>query len=228
MSTLVRVADLVKDLDIYPRTRVSSKNVANLVAALEGGHQLPPLEADELSLRIIDGFHRCEAYLKVFGPDHEVEVNLRHYESDTEMLLASINANSTHGQQLHEIEKRRLVLRLRDAGTDDDTIGFVLRIPPPKIEKITLHTASVQIGGGGFRLEALKKPHFHFAGREMTEPQARAARSAPGVPYSLVIRQLRDGLRERLIDQNDGRLMLHLGALAEEINAYLAEVQQAG
>lgn len=218
----VRVADLVEDLDVYPRTQVNSVNVTNLVSAIEAGCKLPPLIADNKTLRIVDGFHRRRAYLKVLGGDASVAVDLRSYASDAALFSAAITANIQHGLPLQEIEKRRVVLRLQGFGVDNDSIAGVLRTSPDRIEKICLRVATVvDDNGGSIRLEPLKRPVFHLQGAQMTEVQARAHRSAPGTSYLLTIRQLRDAVRFDLLDRSDGRVIAELRALIEDLQVYL-------
>jgi hypothetical protein len=219
------LAELVEDLSIYPRTNLSSVNIAKLVSSLEAGNQLPPIEADQESKRIVDGFHRRRAYLKVLGSDARIGVDLKHYESDGEMFAAAVEANSGHGLGLQEIEKRRAVFRLEAFGVEDGEIARVLRIPPPKIEQIRIRVATVTSETGApIRLEPLKRPAFWMQGQAMTEAQATAHRSAPGTSYRLPVRQIRDAVRFRLIDENDGRVIADLKSLATELNDYLASL----
>src|SRR5512139_1047022 len=124
------ISSLVEDLTLYPRTQVSSVNVSNIVAALEAGHKVPPIVADEESLRVIDGFHRRRAYLKVLGPDAKIPVTLQHFDSETAMFAAAVELNIAHGLPLQEVERRRIVLRLRELGADDDAVAAVLHMPP--------------------------------------------------------------------------------------------------
>lgn len=221
-TTKVRLADLVEDLDLYPRTQVNNVHVANLVAALEAGQTLPPLVAERGSKRIVDGFHRRRAQIKVLGVDAAVPVELRTYTSDAELFADAVATNANHGLQLQEIEKRRVVLRLQDMGADSAHIASVLQTTPDRVEKIRLKVATVvDDNGGSIRVEPLKRPVFHLQGAAMTEAQAKAHRSAPGTSYLLTIRQLRDALKFNLLDGNDGRIVAELEALTSDLNTYL-------
>jgi hypothetical protein len=217
-AATVRLADLVEDLTLYPRTQVSGTNVANLRAAYQAGDELPLMIVDRKSKRIIDGVHRYHMYLKELGADGSIKVDLRTYESEAEMFKAAVTANVGHGLPLQEIEKRRIVLRLQDEGSGDDEIARTLRVPVRKVEKIRLRTATVKVGGGGIRREPLKRPLFHMQGKEMTEAQVEAQRHAPGTSYLLLIRQLREGLRYRLLDFDDERLVAALEGLQQDLN----------
>lgn len=219
----VALADLVEDLDLYPRTQVSSVNVSNLVAALQAGCALPTPVVDRESKRIIDGVHRCRAYRREFGPEASIEVEFQDFESDVEMFAAAVRLNTSHGLPLQEIEKRRIVLRMRDMGADPDAIATVLRVTPDRVQRLVFHSATTSIGGGKLKVEPLKRPVFHMRGQELTSAQAKAIRSAPGTAYALLVRQLREALQHSLIDSSDESLMGGLEALKDELAVFLSK-----
>lgn len=221
MIATLAVGELVEDLRLYPRTQVSGTNVTNLVAALEAGVTLPPPIADEASKRIVDGFHRRQAYLRMFGPSYAIPVELRRYASEAEIYRDAVSLNAAHGLPLQSFEKRKVALRLRDEGVDDRAIAVVLHTTPDRIEKICLRVATVTQDNGSVRLEPLKRPLFHFQGLAMTEQQAKVHKSAPGTSYLLIVQQLRDALRHNMVDGQDRVLMETLRELAVELDQYI-------
>lgn len=223
--TMIELSALIEDLTLYPRTAVSSVNTSNLASALRAGCKLPPIVVDRESKRIVDGFHRRRAYLQVFGPDARVPVELIDFADETEMFCTAVKLNTAHGLPLQEIEKRKIVLRLQDNGIEDEAIATTLHIPVDKVEKIRIKVATVVKGNGeSIRVEPLKRSVFHFQGRTMSESQAKAQKSAPGTSYVLLISQLREALREELINREDGRITDELRALAAELEEYLTLV----
>lgn len=220
--TTIALANLVEDLDMYPRTQVSQVNVANIADALRAGKTIPPPIVDRKSKRIVDGVHRCRAYRKVFGPDIAIEVDMRSFGSDTDIFTTAVTCNVGHGLQFQEFEKRRITLRLQDMGADDTTIGAVLNIPPDRVRKITLHTATTIIGGGKLKLEPLKRPLFHKEGQRFTPEQVAAIRTAPGTSYGLLVRQLREAIEHQFLDLTDPKLVAALAALHTDIGVLLA------
>jgi hypothetical protein len=216
------VTELVEDLSVYPRRNVNDINVANLVAALEAGAELPPIIADRKTKRIVDGFHRRRAYLRVLGTDTSTAVELRSYRNEAELLADAAHLNTAHGLNLAAFEKRKVVLRLTELGVDDDGIARALHMPPARVIKLRVKVVSVvDEGGAAIRLEPLKRPHFHFQGGEMTAQQARAAQSAPGTSYSLLVRQIGDALDNRLVNASDGRMIAALRLLQIQLRNYL-------
>jgi hypothetical protein len=137
------------------------------------------------------------------------------------MFRAAIELNVGHGLPLQEVEKRKITLRLADMGASPDVIAQTLHVTVDRVTKLTLNTATVITEGGDITVEALKRPLFHFRGQEMTAQQAKAARSAPGTSYRLLVSQLRQAVQWRLIDSEDAKLRADLQALAAEIVAYL-------
>jgi hypothetical protein len=219
------LAQLVEDLSVYPRAGISSTNVSNLVQALEAGAELPLMVADRASRRVVDGFHRRRALLTVLGSDAHVEVDLRKYRSEAELLAAAVSMNTDHGLPLAQIDRRRAVLRLGDMGVDDDTIARALHVPLPRIEKIRVQVVNVVNSQGSvLRVEPVKRPLFHLQGRTMTTAQARAHRRAPGTSYSLLVSQLSDALKFDLINHADGKIIVALGELAEQLDVYLGSI----
>lgn len=221
------LAELVEDLNLYPRTQVSAVNVANLVGAIEAGYELPPIIVGTVgrakAKRVVDGFHRRRAYLRVLGADGSVAVEVRSYANEAELFADAVATNARHGLPLQEIEKRRIVLRLGDLGVSPDQIAHVLQTTADKVEKIQLKVATiVDDNGGSVRLEPLKRPLFHLQGAAMTEAQAKAQRSAPGTSYLLTIRQLSDAVKFDLINASDGRVLAALRELASDLEGYLA------
>lgn len=218
------LADLVEDLSVYPRTKVDQNNVRNIVDAIHAGVRLPAIIACAETLRVVDGVHRRRAYLKVLdeGPEARVRVELRRYESEAELLADAVKLNTGRGKDLDEYEKRKVTFRLNELGIGDDEVAKILRIPPPRVTAIKLRVAHVTTPKGGpVRLEVLKGSVRHFTGGQMTQAQAQAHKSAPGTPYSLLIKQLRDAINVGLLNANDGRVITGLRGLYLELGEYL-------
>jgi hypothetical protein len=224
---MVRLADLVEDFSIYPRKEVDSVNLRNILMAIQRGDAIPPIIACEQTLRITDGFHRRRAWMKLHkdDPDYRVEVELRHYDTEGALLADAVRLNIGRGLDLGEYDRRKVVFRLSELGVDDGTISEVLRVPEPRLTQIRLRVATVVNNAGeAVRIEPLKVSVGHFMGKEMTLPQARAHDSAPGTRYPLLIRQLRQAMREGLLDTANGALITDLQGLASDLSEFLGSV----
>lgn len=219
----MRVSDLVEDLTVYPRAQVDTQHVTHLAAALEAGNTLPPLIADRKSNRLVDGFHRRRAHLQVFGIDALVDVELRRYKTEAELLTDAVTLNTNHGRNLTKVEQLRNTLRLQDMGVDDRVIAVALHTTPARVQTLRLRVATVIDGDGNEHQEALKRSTLHFAGRTMTADQVKAQATAPGVSYTFLIRQLQEALEFGLINGADGRVIVALTGLEALLVRYLAE-----
>jgi hypothetical protein len=218
---MMPVHALVEDLSIYPRSSISTVNVRNLIVALQAGCVLPVPIVDRRSKRVVDGFHRRRAFLAVLGPDAEVEVELRTYKSEAALLAAATQLNTAHGLPLAEIDKRRVVLRLSAAGLSDDEIAVTLHATPVRVKQLSVKVVTVVNERGlPIRIEPLKRPVFWMQGGEMTEAQAKAHSSAPGTSYLLLVRQLEDALKYRLLPTT-GPMTAALETLKHRIGDYL-------
>ena len=99
-TTKIKAIEAVYDWNIWPRQSVQkldSTNLARMKEALRTGFTLPPPVLNKKDNRIVDGFHRIEAHLKVFGEDAELDVILKDYPNDAEMILDSGAMNNQQG-----------------------------------------------------------------------------------------------------------------------------------
>jgi len=125
----VKLKDLVKDDDIYPRQKTSWKTVNAYFEALKGGAKFPPIEVQEIKFVnddgeeevrtvILDGWHRIKAYEKynewVEKENIELqkidEVDCFYWKDEVlekeehleELRIESARRNLTHGDRLSE------------------------------------------------------------------------------------------------------------------------------
>ena len=219
------VAELVEDMSLYPRHAVDDAHVRSIVYALECGAQLPPVVADEKTKKITDGWHRCRAYARHFGPTATIEVQLVNYKSEAEMLLDAVARNAVHGRKLDAVDKTRSVVLLRKAGCTDAQIAVAINIPEAKIEKLVIRLATAPKMAGttitGTNKIALKRPVLHMAGTTLTREQAEAHAILPGTSFLLIARQLYTGLTQGMVNLEDEKLVTQLKALAKAIKAAL-------
>lgn len=222
----IPLATLVEDLSIYPRHRIDDVHVGALADALEAGAVLPPVVAEAKSKRIVDGWHRVRAYRRVLGAEGVIDVELREYKTDAEVLLDAVALNASHGRRLDRVDQVRIVAMGEAVGIADSRLAVAMSITPDKIMKLRIRiaeapTANAEAVPGTLKI-ALKRPARHLSGEILTEEQVAAHAAAPGTSYLLVAHQLRDGLRYGLADRADDRLREALGELGEVIGEWLA------
>lgn len=194
---------LIKEWSLYPRNDVRAGHVAEMVDALQTGASLPPIITDQHG-RIVDGFHRRDAYMRVYGPEHQVDVEVREYGGDEEEVEAAayadaVKLNVAHGLNLSSDEKIKAMLRLQEYGIDEDIIPMIILMPKPKVEKRTFRVAidkaqePVPLRGGD----------DHLKGRVLDDDQIAALRSRSGAPYGRLAREIIRGCQQDLLPDDD-------------------------
>lgn len=110
-TVLLAIDKLVLDAGTQSRAGLSEEHVKNLVEALEGGAQLPPVRViyDGQRYLLYDGFHRVEARRRygTTGISAIVEQGTLR-----DAVLKSCGANRDHGLPRTQADKRRAVERL--------------------------------------------------------------------------------------------------------------------
>lgn len=211
------LAQLVEDLDFYPRHAVDGSHVQALVFALESGATLPPIRADRKSKRITDGWHRGRAYRRFLGPEATVDVELVNYPTEAAMKLDAAQCNAAHGRRLDAMDRTRCVVMLRESGFNDVQIATALQLPEKRIKKLSIKVATGPKTSGqtvpGTSSIALKRSVAHLAGTRLTKDQAAAHAILPGTSFLLTAKQLCAALEQNMINLEDERLVEQLVAL---------------
>ncbi len=222
------LAALVEDTAIYPRHSVDEMHVNSLVLALRAGVVLPPIVAEARSTRIVDGWHRVRAYRKVLGPQASVDVDLRTYKSDGDLLSDAVALNASHGRRLDRVDQVRAIHLLEVAGVQQERIAIVLHIPETRVEQLRVRIAIAEpLGGGVPETIALKRPALHLAGTELSQEQRAVHDSMAGTSFLLQAHQLRDALRLEFVNRADARLIEALRELQQALEVFLVTEDQA-
>jgi hypothetical protein len=132
----VKLAKLVQDFNVYPRAAINPANVESLVMALEAKVVLPRIIADKKTLRIVDGFHRHEAYKQWAGLDTEVEVELRSYRSDKELFLDAIRCNAAHGLGLSTLDRKLAVEAAQKFKLDPKLVAAAMNMTVQRVNHL--------------------------------------------------------------------------------------------
>jgi hypothetical protein len=216
------LAELVEDLDLYPRHAVDDSNTRSLVLALEAGCELPPIVADAKSKRIVDGWHRARAYKRVHGPGATVSVELRSYASEAALFEDAVSLNASHGRRFDVMDQTRAVLMLEKYGIPLPRIALALHVPEPRCQALKLRVATAKITTRdtvpGTRFVTLKRCMAHLQNTVLSKEQAEAHDSMPGTSFLLICKQLTTALRTGLINLQDDRLVAALQELKEELS----------
>lgn len=200
MAELVAVDSLEFDPAFYPRMKPSDYHIHEIVNAMEGGNELPPIVADRATRKIIDGVHRWNAAIK--RELAEIAVEWRDYTSETEMFKDAVLLNSVHGLNFGARDKLKVIEIGQQFGLKEIDVAGLLRTSESYIKAIMPRYATVQADAKATKLERLplKASTRHLSGQTITPAQADAIRgNAPGTSYLLVVRQLLSAVKNDLL-----------------------------
>lgn len=193
MLSEVRLGDLVFDARFYPRTAVSGYHVGELAEALRAGATLPPVIAEAVTLRVVDGFHRAQALRRVHGPETVVTVDVQQYDSEGELFLACVRANNSHGLKLTSYDRTFAAVRGLEFGVSRDDLAAALAVTPARIEHLFATRTATDHGGA---VVPIKRAAEHLAQTRLRPEQAAAIRRSAGKTveyYASQIIQALDG-----------------------------------
>lgn len=122
----IKTAEVKFRSDLYPRINKNPELVQKYAANLEC---LPPIEINQHN-ELIDGWHRWTAHKK--NQADEIETVVTVTATETDFLKLAIIRNSTHGEQMTDDDKRKMAIRLYNAGTGlgKDEIAKTLSVTP--------------------------------------------------------------------------------------------------
>lgn len=205
----IPIPALVLDFNIYPRHRVDPYHVRGMVDTLRAGGDLPPIRVDRASMRVVDGFHRVEAYRRAGGEAAKVPVLLVTYHSEAEVLADAVSLNVAHGRSLTTQDKVRCILLLEKQGLEEGRVAQLLNLTPDRItalkaEKVaTCQEESV----------ALKHTAAHMAGEELTPGQVAYNLKAGGMHQLFYVNQVVAMLEAEMVDWENPRMRQELQKL---------------
>jgi hypothetical protein len=131
----VKIADILLDEKIYPRSRTNWMTAFRYSQAMKAGNKFPPIKLGKFKgkLYLVDGWHRLIAVRDNLHQEF-IEAVVDDFRTKREMYLAAIEANVTHGQKLSTFEVRIIGHELMRMKIPDTKISTLLGIPIVKFE----------------------------------------------------------------------------------------------
>jgi len=214
----VKLCSMVEDFDIYPRNRVDSTNVSQLVHSMEGGADIPPIILDAKSKRIIDGFHRKRAYEKIYEPEEEIECELVTTKGEKEIVLMAINLNSSHGLKLTAQDKGRCVQLAKQFDIEMEALSNALNLTVDIVEHAKELLAPMVNSKGKKVGEIVKKsPVKHV--KTFRKEQQEDLKKVGGMKFGWNANQLLIAIRNEWLDMENDKLIETLRELKDSLNA---------
>jgi len=213
----IKVAELTEDFSLYPRQSVDSQHVAELCAAIESGAELPAITIDKKSKRIIDGFHRSRAAVRLDPDNAEVMCIEKTYRTVAAMFEDAMRLNAGHGRRLTAVDKTHCAVKAAELGVDPEIVAGVLHVDASKLGKLTVARTAKY----GKQVVSLKRPLMHLSGTKLTKSQFQANSGAAGNDQRFLVNQLLSFVQSNSIDTSDEKLMASLDKLRDALNGML-------
>lgn len=243
-TATVDIADLLLDYNFYPRHKINSQHSSRLALAIEAGNSVPPIIVDKKTMRVSDGFHRVDAYRKLYGTHAQIPVIFKEYKSDRELFIDAMRYNSDHGYNLTSQDRARSVGIAQSLGIKDEMIAHALRVKvkvitedyearkcsvvkitvkeePKETPKSTTAKAKVKKDTGFTETVYLKRPALWMAGGQLTQEQVAIHEKLGGNPASYYVNQLILLIEGKFIDPSDTQLYSRLSTLRDTLDQYL-------
>lgn len=220
----VKVAQLVFDYDLYPRSQVDSSHVTQMVAAVEAGVELPPIIADRKTECVTDGWHRCRRATRMDGPDATVAVVFKDYKSRAEMLLDAIRLNAQNARPFSPYDRARAILLASDLKIDEKVLASALAITTERIGQLRVSKSAIVQSGKVALTVPIKRTIRHMAGKRLNGRQREANEKLGGMGQRFYVNQLVELIEAELIDMEDEKLLEALRKLHGLLGQYLAAV----
>ncbi len=199
----IKAVLLIEDFDLYPRTRVDSTHVNDMIAAMRSGQALPPVHADRAGKRLVDGWHRRRAALKLFGKDAAVlEVIWHDYADDRELFEDAVRMNAGHGRKLTAYDRARIKLIWDGLHGEPERYSTMVYRAADEATKhhYAIHRVEDDRGGSIEIPVPLKRTNTHLDGQVLTEAQIEANEHASGWPASFHVNQLITAIEAETLD----------------------------
>lgn len=216
----VKIGDLVIDPELIRIRKINDSIVSRYRQHYREGVIMPALLVEESTLRVVSGNHRLTAMLKEFKPDKKIEVNVKSYPSQKELLEDFARENANHGMPLSGFTKRSLSIALIKHGSTAEEVSRIFGVSVRKIEELCDGVVRVDIGKG--KEEDLPaKPNFEGIGKVLTKQQYEEHfEKDRGIPFVSQVNQIIRWLKNDYVIPNDKNIKA-LEELRECIDNYL-------
>ena len=141
----VKLSEIKKDDDVYPREKISHKTITSYIEAIRGGAEFPPVEVQRISdngvtkLISLDGWHRIEAYreynknsdgaaideIETTYWKEEILDKSEHLEA---LRIRAVQNNLQHGDRLKERDLDYQCMRIVQDRPSDQLKGIITQL----------------------------------------------------------------------------------------------------
>ena len=131
----IKVGQLVLDEKLLQIRSLNSFVVSHYRQLYRMGTVMPPIVVESKTNRITSGNHRAKALLMEYGPDYEIEVIFKSYDSEKDRLLDFTRENAAHGYPLDGTSRKLVTSALLAEGVTAEEISLILGITVERLER---------------------------------------------------------------------------------------------
>lgn len=215
----LKVAELVLDYDLHPRTNLDSVNITNMCEALAVGIELPPVTIERGTKRVVDGFHRVKAKMRHDGPEAEINVIEKDYRSEADMFMDIARLNATHGLKLDPCDKVRCTIIAARLSISIVDLAKALNMTEAKLRELSNTRTAMSQDGSPLPLKNTVRKLF--SGRRLTKRQEQANSRLSGMNQMFYANQLIELIESKMLDKENEDLMKQLHKLRGLLNKIL-------
>lgn len=207
----VKAAILVFDFTIYPRHKVDEYHVKEMCESLRAGKTLPPIIVEKKTNRVIDGFHRTEAYRRVYGLDVKIPAFIKEWPDEASMMLEAVGSNSSHGRALTPQDRVRCIALLEARGLEPEQMAEALCMTPDKIADMK----ATRIAQYDMEPVILKRTAAHLAGQDLSKNEMEYNLKAGGLNQTFYVNQVIAMVEKDTVNWENTTLVSALRKLSE-------------
>lgn len=174
----VKASELIEDFAIYPRNCVWDGHVADLAESIRAGAALPPCVADAKTMRLVDGFHRRRAHVKVHGEGAPIEVMFVDYKNESAMVADAIVRNAQHGRRLTTADIARCAELAKRYKISREKLAGMLEVTREKLTGISARRTAKASNGKG--TVVLRRAQESLAGKTLSKEQEEVSSHVGG------------------------------------------------
>lgn len=205
-----KIAELILDYDLYPRTSLDAANVSYLRESIRAGSELPPVIIDKKSKRVVDGFHRIKALIAENGEGATIEVEERAYKNEKALFLDAVRLNSGHGAKLHRHDATHCLIAGQRLSISESEMASALSMTVDKAAKLLVDRTATR---GGLTVP-IKNTVRHLRGSRLTKRQSDAMPKVGGMNQRFYVDQVIRLIDCDMLNTEDTALMERLRVLS--------------
>lgn len=212
----IKAAEVVLDFDLYPRNNIDTRNVRDIMLAMEAGVEMPPIIVDRKSRRCTDGFHRVRATLRR-DKDGQLLAIEKDYPNEKEMFLDAVRLNASHGYKLDPNDRTHCTIIAERLHIPLDRLAGALNMPKRELGQLretrTARFDSLTI--------PLKNTVRHMSGKRLTKEQMETNERLGGMHQVFYVNQVIMLIESKMLDKDNEQLLERLRHLDELLEGLL-------